>query len=547
MKRPNTIITATPPTPNGDLHVGHLSGPYLGADVYNRYTKLRGGRSLYVSFSDHNQTYVVTTAKKMGRDANELADDYADKIRETLKLAGIEADTFHNPDAGHVRFVQDFFLHLHKTGKIISKKKTVLVDQASGAMVFESYLSGHCKVCFAETAGAICESCGHPNDASSIKLPKSQLNPDGKPEGRKIYEAVAKLVRKELDLVVLELESYRTQIQDFFRGKQGKWRPHLLQLVDEMLARPLPDYPITYVSDWGIPAPFDGHQGQVLNVWAEMYPGLVYGTEMAAKKGGGGGADAHTLWARESKPEIVQFLGYDNSFFFAFVHLALSFADGSHCQPSYIVTNEFYEYENFKFSTSKRNLIWGRDLLAETPRDHVRYFLALSNPEYQKVNFTRPAMDKLLDARLISPWKKLCDSLHAKGRLSQVSAGDPIKLHESDIASLLEILERFERFYGVENFSPQRVAEHISSLLVYAEHYLEYEDTSAEMSADRKIAYVYAMLASVLPTIFMPLLPDTANKIRKSLEMPQIDAWDIRAELATLDWRYSVSLADLIL
>lgn len=528
-----TIITATPPTPNGDLHVGHICGPYLGADIYARYLKLKEETAVYVSYSDHNQTYVVSTAAKLNADPEALADDYADRIRETLDMAGIEADTFHNPDADHVAFVGDFFRKLYENGKLVSKTKTVWVDAVDGSMVFESYLRGYCAVCFAETAGAICENCGHPNDATTIKFPRNALAPE---KG---------LVRSEVKLVVLELERYRDEITRFFADKSKNWRPHLLQLVDELLARPLPDYPVTYVSNWGIPAPFPGHDGQVLNVWAEMMPGLVHATEIAAGKRSDAAGPA-LQWAASSDTRIVQFLGYDNSFFFALVHLALSFADGELRQPDFIVTNEFYEFENFKFSTSKRNLIWGRDLLAEVPRDRVRYYLALSNPEYQKVNFTRAAMDKLLEARLLAPWRKLDDALMTAAARAGIRPGDRFDLSDADERELQAILDRFEQFFAIEKFSPQRIAEHVSALLIYATNHLEPATASATTDARGRIGFVYALLSTILPVILSPLMPDTAGRIRKSLEMPAVSHWRIQPEIGNLVWTRSKPMADLI-
>jgi len=522
-----TIITATPPTPNGDLHVGHICGPYLGADIYNRFLKMKGESSTYVSYSDHNQTYVVSTAAKINAKPTELANDYADKIRETLSMAGIKADTFHNPDNEHSVFVQEFFRKLYDAGKLTTKTKSVWMDAVNKTMIFESYLSGYCSVCFAQTAGAICENCGHPNDAANIKMPCNAIAPENG------------LIKSEVKLVVLELEHYREKIKNFFADKSKHWRPHLLQLVDELLARPLPDYPITYVSDWGIPAPFHGHEGQVLNVWAEMMPGLVHAAEVAVGKR----SDGVLHWDTASDTRIVQFLGYDNSFFFALVHLALSFADGELRQPDFIVTNEFYEFENFKFSTSKRNLIWGRDLLNEVPKDRVRYYLALSNPEFQKVNFTRSSMDKLLEVRLLTPWRKLNETLTSAALEAGVCIGDCLEVTDAHWSELQTILDRFEQFYEVEKFSPQRIAEQISALLIYAGNYLE---SDLAVDVQKRIGFVYALLAMVLPVIFGPLMPEMSESIRNALGLLPVIRWQIQPEIINLRWNCVKPLSDLI-
>ena len=371
------IITSTPPTPNGDLHVGHVSGPYLAADVHARFLRSQGKSVAYVSSSDDNQSYVVTTAKRLGVRPRQLAREQAERIRHTLAKASIAIDAFTVPDRRHVEFVQQFFLQLYEANILARKKKTAFWCREHGRYVFESYLKGYCRHCFSPTAGGICEACGHPNDASTILDPQCGVDP------RHTLE------RREVETIVLELERFRSRIRRFYADKWRTWRPHALRLVDELLENELPDYPISYISDWGIPAPFPRLDGRVLNVWAEMFPGLMRTVEFVEARQHGNGSDGRKIWHPDSGNELIQFLGYDNSFFFFVVHLVLALARPNECiLPTSIVTNEFYQLDNFKFSTSKNHAIWARDLLDRRPVDEVRFYLALSNPEHQKANFT---------------------------------------------------------------------------------------------------------------------------------------------------------------
>ncbi len=517
MKR--IIITATPPTPNGDLHVGHLSGPYLNADVYARYVRLQGSDPLYVSFSDHNQTYVVTTAARNGEQPSALADRYADGIRETLEMASIETGTFHNPDARHNAFVQGFFRELFAKGKLKKKTKPVLVNATTGEHVFESYLKGHCTVCFSDTSGAICEACGHPNDAASIDAPRVSLAPD------------TPLELREMELVYLELEEYRQQITDFYAAKRASWRPHLVALVDELLAKPLADYPVTYRSNWGIAAPFPSCEGQVLNVWAEMFPGLVNAANLVVERDTRG--KLTSAWDGQS--DVVQFLGYDNSYFFALVHLALAFAsEGKYAPPSFIVTNEFYELDNFKFSTSKRHVIWGRDILKDVPVDPLRFYLCLSNPEGQKMNFTVAGFRELTEKRLQAPWRSLLSHTIAALQAHDLNTVQLARAAGSEGKASSVIYERaqarFAHYFNVEHFSLQSIAENFSQLLGWTAGRALNAHALPAREAQSELQELVRLIGWVMPVVVSPVMPTFAKQVRKHLQLPAVQRWNEEPE-----------------
>lgn len=511
-----TIITATPPTPNGDLHVGHVSGPYLGADVYCRYLKARGRDAIYVSSADDNQSYVVTTAINQGKDPRWLAAYFADRIRETLAKASISVDAFTSPDARHTELVQSFFRRLYQEGKFKRKRKTVLYCEDRDHYAFESYLAGTCPHCIAPTAGAICETCGHPNDAATILDPVSSLDP------------AYRLLPREVDVMVFELEAWREPLRRFYADKWRDWRPHLLRLVEELLEGPLPDYPVTYISDWGIAAPFPGFEGHVLNVWAEMLPGLMRTAEYVEDSAGRADADGESLWHPDSGNRIVQFIGYDNSFFFAVVHVALALASDGRVMPPYaILTNEFYELDNFKFSTSKNNVIWARDLLDRRTVDETRFFLALSNPENQTANFTEQTMDRLVAARLTGPWQRLSSALAELAAGSGPAAGRTLPVGAETRALVAKLVRTFERYYEIETFSMQRSAETLSQLIGWlarrAQSLADEVGRGVKPSLER-VATPFAFL-SVLPGLAHPLLPDFSARLDRALGGSGAPAW----------------------
>ena len=526
---PKTIITATPPTPNGDLHVGHLSGPYLAADVCARYLRARGEDVTYISSSDDNQSYVVTTAQRLGTSPRELAAAQAEQIKGTLAKASIAIDAFTVPDRHHVDLVQRFFQRLYRDGVLAQKKTRVLWCREHQRYAFESYLKGFCPTCFSPTAGAICEACGHPNDATTILDPQCGASPDHTLEPR------------EVELVVLELERFRDAITNFYAEQARFWRPHPVRLVAQLLQAPLPDYPITYISDWGIPAPFPGCDGQVLNVWAEMLPGLMRTAEYARTQRGDGKPEAEAIWRADSGNRLIQFLGYDNSFFFAVVHLALTLASRGRCVlPSAIITNEFYQLDNFKFSTSKNHAIWARDLLDRRSVDEVRFYLAFSNPELQKANFTQTEMDKLVAEAFVGPWQEFAAAV-ALFDLSQ--AATAAELSGEGRALVARVIASFERYYQVESFSMQGIAELLSQLLGWLgqrANALAQRRHNGRRGAE-ELPTVWA-IARLLPALAAPLLPDFALRLDAALGQCTCGQWPKRgsapshaAPAATLD------------
>ncbi|MEE4418761.1 class I tRNA ligase family protein [Streptomyces bugieae] len=444
-ERPRSfLVTATPPTTNGDLHLGHLSGPYLAADVFCRAQRMLGHTALYVTGGDDHQSYVVATARRLGVEPTDLAARCNRDIRETLHLADIAVDAFTTPDEPYRARVRDFFARLHRAGRLARRTWTFPYDPATGRHLLEGFAAGYCPACLAETCGAICETCGHPNEPATLLY----QTPTG--AGQAVTEP------READVLVLPLEDYRGRFEAFYARHRSTMRPHVLRFVDEMLARPLPDFPVSYPADWGIPVPVDGFPGQVLNVWAEMLPGLTH-MAATARAGLAPARPAPDVWARDSGYELVQFLGYDNTFYFAFAHLGLGFAHGGLIEPAAIITNEFLHLEGAKFSTSRGHLVWARDLVTKHGADAVRFHLALANPEHQPADFSEADFLTTVDARLRRPLAALHTALAGYDR--------PAPPDPTTTEILGRYRDRMVRAYSMETFSLRQAAETTAHLL----------------------------------------------------------------------------------
>ena len=483
------LVTATPPTTNGDLHLGHLSGPYLAADVFTRFARLRGAEAVYVSSADDNQTYLVTTAALEGRAPEAVADDYYARIGRSLRLAQIELDVFNRPDAAHARFVGAFFARLHAQGKLVVRDSTCLFCEDCGAFVFEAYVGGGCPTCLEQARGNICEVCGHPNDP--VDLVEPYCTKDRR----------HRLVRKAAPGLFLPLEQYRADFERYYARTDVVWRTHVIDLVRQLLAARLPDFRLTYPSGWGIPVGIDGLAGQRFNAWGEMLPGLVNSVALAAAA-----QDGDASWCRfEPAPprtELVQFFGFDNSFFFAFAHLGLLFASGAGCiQPKALVTNEFYELENLKFSTSLKHAIWVGDFLERYDADLVRLYVAYTNPELQRTSFVEAQMRAWLSEHVLGPWERVRNA--ASGGFDEAAA----------LRRFAAYSARIEGYYGVERFSLREAAR----VIVQALGWLGRADAAPSPA-----------IVSAFAAFCAPIMPRFAAELAASLGLSGVPAWDER-------------------
>ena len=491
-QRPDLVVVAPPPTPNGDLHVGHLSGPYLGADVFTRFERLRGRAVVSAISADDNQSYVVTTAERLGRCPRELARESHADIRHTLEQAGIAFDIVGRPDAAYDSFVRGYLDRLVDAGAFVERSSDALIDARTGRQLIESYVGGRCPVCFVATCGNICESCGHPNDPSRLIRPMA-LGAEGG------------ITAEKVKAMVLPLERYRSRLENHYRRQ--RMRPELTRLLEALLERPLGDFPITYRSDWGLPVQRAGWESAVYNVWAEMYPGHLYWTQQA-------GAAA---WERDEGVRYVQFIGFDNSFFYAVAHVAISLAADDAGLPvaplPEIVTNQFYMLENSKFSTSQGHVIWGKELLAEWSADPFRLYLCLSNPETQESNFAVADMAQVLEERLVRPFERLRRSWNRMVRSGRVEATP-----DGEWASWQrEFRRRFELSYAPETFSLRRAATTLTA-------YLDFFSSELEV-ADRDGLTCSAAPMAQLAVYATPLMPGFAETLAECAGIVTTLSW----------------------
>jgi methionyl-tRNA synthetase len=277
----------------------------------------------------------------------------------------------------------------------------------------------------------------------------------------------------------------------------------MAQAVREILSRPLPDYPVTFPISWGIPAPFPEVAGQVVNPSAEAMAWSIHCTALAAERRGAVLAAEDELWFPEAGSRVVYFLGFDNTYPFAVAGTALLMAcGGRYALPAQFVTNEFYELDNDKLSTSRGHVVWGRDLVAEVPRDLVRFHLAVTSPEHQRTGFSHAALAQVTESRLVRPWNRVA------AKVGEWVGGGPLPVSGRSHAAGRTIVERFAAAYELPEFSLNRAAGTLTEQLARLAQW----DVTGSAAGDfcHEVDVLLRCAAPILVDLAAAALPDTA-------------------------------------
>lgn len=387
----NVLITCAPPNPNGDLHLGHLSGPFLGADVLRRYLVARGVPVSYVAYTDDHSCYVFRKGAELGWDAHTTAFRYTSRIEHTLALAGMSPDYYGHPhrDARHDQLVQDHFLRLLRSGVVTEQTLPTPYCPGCGCYRYEAYIRGACRCCDSPSDGTYCEECGQPQE------------PGGVTAGRCIVCGGETEVRPAARLVV-SLAPFAERLAALYEG--SPWRHRLLGYCTSLIENGLPVVPISREDGYGIPVPLEGWQGHILDTWFSGIFGYMAAT--AALTAAHGQPDRWREMWQDQQTELVHFIGFDCGFSHAVLWPAMLLGLGEYITPRYVISNEFYTLNGGKFSTSRGHAIWGFDFLREVPVDAVRLHLCLTAPEEERTDFRLDDFEETLRTLLVAQWEQ---------------------------------------------------------------------------------------------------------------------------------------------
>ena len=442
------FITATPPTPNGGLHVGHMAGPYIAADVLRRHLIALSIDAVMTTAMDDHQTYCQTAGLRDGRSAEDVADANGDLIEDTWRAAGVMFDVSVRPrrDPEHPALARAFFRALYDAGHLVARTLPVPWCASCEHWLVEAFVKGACPHCGASSGGNACEACGRPNHCGDLVDPHCVVcGSEG--ELREIERLFFPLARFEDELVAF--------------WAQTRMPPHLRALCEAMLADGLPEIAVTQPADWGIGVPVDGYEDQRIYVWFEMAPGYLH----EARRGGEAAGVHPARLTHDADVPFVQFFGFDNGYFHALLFPAAFRAyDPGIRLPTRFVVNEFYRLEGLKFSTSRRHAVWAADLLRDESPDVVRWHVLSDRPEGRQTNFTLDAL-AATRARLEELWDGWISRL-----LGACDGEVPVERPagpewEALRTSLLATASELRAAYSVEGFDPRRAARLLEAML----------------------------------------------------------------------------------
>nr|WP_095534024.1 class I tRNA ligase family protein [Streptomyces prasinopilosus] len=518
------FVFSTPPTPNGDLHLGHLSGPYLGADVFVRFQRLNGVEAYHLTGSDDFQSYVADVARREGRTPREAAAHYGTEIAATLALMDIEPDqyTATSQDTSYPDGLRAFFSRLVASGGVMPSEGAALLDADSGRYLYEVDVSGGCPSCLSPSGGNICEECGEPNLCADLVGPRLSHSA-GRP-------TVGSVTRYSLPLHTLRSDIAR-------HHRSGRVPARLRELTERVLDRASLNVALTHPSSWGVTPAETDTPGQVIWVWPEMSYGFLHGIEVLGRRLG-------RDWEAGQPSDdwqLVHFFGYDNSFYHAILYPALYRLAHPDWTPriDYHV-NEFYLLEGEKFSTSRRHAIWGRDILTPQTVDAVRFHLCLTRPEGRRTNFDRHGYETVLRNTLIGGWQSWLGDLGGRVVKDHAGlapdAGRWTPQHNAFLDRLSGRLTELTASLGKDGFSLNAAASALDGIVQDTVRFTCTEHTGTlthgPWSSEARTATVLELAAArLLARGAAPVMPRFAARLAAALGDPAPQVWPRNVEL----------------
>ncbi len=367
-----TLITTALPYANGPVHIGHLAGVYVPADIYARYMRLRGREVLMIGGSDEHGVPITIKARNEGVTPQNIVDRYHTLIRDSFREFGISFDVYgRTTSETHRRTASDFFRRLYDKGEFVEKTSMQLYDEEAGQFLADRYVTGRCPHCGAEGAyGDQCEACGTSLNATDLIDPRSALTGSVP-------------VMRETKHFYLPLDKWQKPLEKWILEEHKEWKTNVYGQCKSWLDLGLQPRAVSRDLDWGIPVPVEGADGKVLYVWFDAPIGYISNTIDLV-------GDDYEKWWKDPDTRMIHFIGKDNIVFHCIVFPAMLMADGSYNLPDNVPANEFLNLEDDKISTSRNWAVWLHEYLRDFPgkQDTLRYVLTANAPETKDNNFT---------------------------------------------------------------------------------------------------------------------------------------------------------------
>jgi methionyl-tRNA synthetase len=524
---------STPPTPNGGLHIGHLSGPYLGTDAFVRFQRMNGTRVWHLAATDDFQSYVAECARREGRTPEAVAEHYAGEIAEALALMDIHPDqvTHTSREERYPDALRAFFTRLVGSGRVTPQEGQALFDGETGRYLYEPYVGGGCPTCGSSTGGNICEECGEPNFCVDLVDPQPTIGTATPQPG-------------PVTRYTLPLHELRAEVLEHHHV--GRAPARLRELAHRVFRRERLDVALSHPSAWGVRPDQTDLPDQVIWVWIELAFGFIYGIERLGRTLG----EDWRASAPQDDWKIVHFLGYDNTFYHSILGPALYKIANPEWMPDvdYNV-NEFYLLDGDKFSTSRRHAIWGKDILGPDTVDGIRYYLALTRPETSRTNFTLEEYERVVDQTLVGTWQRWLNDLGARiekrydGIVADAGIWTPE--HTAFWAQLAGRLAEVTGALGQDGFSLNRAARALDGIVTDTLRFARAEAATGDLEdwkdeARTAIALELAA-ARLLACCAMPVMPRFATRLAAALGLDTPQEWPEQVSLVPPGTRVSLA------
>ncbi|MDR3271986.1 MAG: methionine--tRNA ligase [Flavobacteriaceae bacterium] len=505
-----TITTALPYA-NGPLHIGHLAGVYVPADVFARFLRRKEHDVILIGGSDEHGIPITIRAKKEGVTPQDVVDRYHEMMKKTFKELGISYDNYSRTTLPlHTQTTQDFFLKLYNDGKFIEEETEQYYDEKAGEFLADRYIVGTCPKCGNTNAyGDQCEKCGSTLSPDELIEPHSMLSGE-------------KPILKKTKHWYLPLNDYQDFIADWIlKGHKNDWKPNVYGQVKSWLDDGLKPRAMTRDLDWGVPVPLESERGKVLYVWFDAPIGYISSTQEWAEKNG---KDWRPYWQDENT-KLVHFIAKDNIVFHCIIFPAMLMAHGGFILPDNVPANEFLNLENDKISTSRNWAVWAHEYLEDFPekQDTLRYVLLSNAPETKDNNFTWRDFQTKNNSELVGIFGNFINRVAVLIHKYYGSAVPQLS-NESDYPELKELSASAKEISNyLYKYEFRNALNALMNLARLGNQFLQTQEpwkTIKEQPEKAKDAlFVSAQIAAYLAELSEPFIPFTSQKIMEGLNL----------------------------
>jgi len=516
-------ITAALPYTNGPLHIGHLAGVYVPADIYARYMRLKGHDVAFICGSDEHGVPITIKAKKEGVSPQDIVDHFNSNIKSSFKDFGISFDNYSRTSAKiHHETASDFFTNLHAKGEFIEETNAQLYDSKAAQFLADRFVIGTCPKCGNEESyGDQCEACGTSHNATDLLNPKSAIT------------GVTPSL-KETKHWFLPLDKHELFLKEWILdGHKSDWKPNVYGQCKSWIDDGLRPRAVTRDLDWGIPVPVKGAEGKVLYVWFDAPIGYISSTKEWAKRQG---KDWEPYW-KDNKTTLVHFIGKDNIVFHCIIFPAMLKAEGSYILPTNVPANEFLNLEGQKLSTSKNWAVWLPDYLKEFPdkQDVLRYVLTATAPETKDNDFTWKDFQARNNNELVAIFGNFINRVMVlTSKYYNGMAPTPQNFSSEDIA-VLKLMKSYPVTISnsIERYRFREASQEFMNLARLGNKFLADAEPWKVIKTDpdrvQTIMYVALQIAAALAVLSEPLLPMSSQKLKTMLNLDLLSWKDVES------------------